>query len=77
MFSFPQTEIHKDNKKKYVALKISKIIARLRHFVPLCTLLNIYRSLIFPYMSYGLAAWGQAAKTIYINSLYCKNVSFV
>ena len=50
----------------YVALKISKIIgviARLRHFVPLCTLLNIYRSLIFPYMSYGLAAWGQAAKT--------------
>ena len=45
---------------EYVALKISKIlgvIARLRHFVPLCTLLNIYRSLIFPYMSYGLAAW--------------------
>ena len=49
-----------------VALKISKtigVIARLRHFVPLCTLLNIYRSLIFPYLSYGLAAWGQAAKT--------------
>ena len=49
---------------EYIALKISKIIgviARLRHFVPLCTLLNIYRSLIFPYMSYGLAAWGQAA----------------
>ena len=65
---------------EYVALKISKIIgviARLRHFVPLYTLLNIYRSLIFPYMSYGLPAWGQAAKTIYINSLYCKNVSFV
>ena len=51
---------------EYVALKISKIIgviARLRHFVPLCTLLNIYRSLIFPYLSYDLAAWGQAAKT--------------
>ena len=51
---------------EYVALKISRIIgviARLRHFVPLCTLLNIYRSLIFSYMSYGLAAWGQAAKT--------------
>ena len=65
---------------EYVALKISKIIgviACLRHFVPLHTLLNIYCSLIFPYMSYGLAAWGQAAKTIYINSLYCKNVSFV
>ena len=52
---------------EYVALKISKIIgviARLWHFVPLCTLLNIYRSLIFPYMSYGLlAAWGEAGKT--------------
>ena len=51
---------------EYVALKISKIIGvipRLRHFVPLCTLLNIYSSLIFPYLSYGLAAWGQAAKT--------------
>ena len=29
----------------------------------LSVLLNIYRSLIFPYMSYGLAAWVQAAKT--------------
>ena len=51
---------------EYVALKISKIIglnARLRYFVPLCTLLNIYRSLIFPYMSYGLSTWNQAAKT--------------
>ena len=48
-----------------VALKISRIIgviARLRHFVPLITLLSIYRSLILPYLSYGLAAWGQAAK---------------
>jgi len=47
-------------------LKISKIIgviARLKHFVPLCTLLSICRSLILPYLSYGLAAWGQAAKT--------------
>jgi len=51
---------------EYIALKVSKIIgaiARLRHFVPLCTLLNIYRSLSFPYLSYSLAAWGQAAKS--------------
>ena len=49
-----------------VALKISRIIgviARLRQLVPLTTLLSIYRSLILPYLSYGLAAWGQAAKT--------------
>ena len=46
-------------------LKISRIIggiARLRHLVPFTTLLSIYRSLKFPYLSYGLAAWGQAAK---------------
>jgi len=46
---------------EYVALNISKIIgviACLKHFVPLCTLSNIYHSLTFPYLSYGLAAWG-------------------
>ena len=43
--------------------KIIGVIARLRRFVPLCTLLDTFRFLIFPYLSYGLAAWGQAAKT--------------
>ena len=50
----------------YVALKISRnigILAKLRHFVPPKTLFGIYNSLIFPYLSYGLVAWGQAAKT--------------
>ena len=37
------------------------LIARLRHLVPLAILLNIYHSLIEPYISYGLIAWGQAA----------------
>ena len=49
-----------------VALKISRtvgVVARLRHFVPRTTLLHIYQSLILPYLTYGLAAWGQAAKT--------------
>ena len=49
-----------------VALKISRtvgVVAHLRHFVPRTTLLNIYQSLILPYLTYGLAAWGQAAKT--------------
>ena len=46
--------------------KISKgvgIIARLRQFVPTSTLSKIYRSLIEPYISYGLIAWGQAANS--------------
>ena len=40
-----------------VATKVSKtigLIARLRHTVPTCTLLNIYQSLIVPYITYGL-----------------------
>ena len=51
---------------EYISLTISQIIgviARLRHFVSLCSLLNSYRFLIFPYISNGLAAWGQATKT--------------
>ena len=49
-----------------VALKISRtvgVVAPLRHFVPCTTLLNIYQSLVLPYLTYGLAASGQAAKT--------------
>ena len=49
-----------------VATKLSKtvgLIAKLRHFVPQHTLLNIYRALILPYLSYGLIVWGQASKT--------------
>ena len=50
----------------YIASRISRnigIIARLRHLIPYPTLHNIYRSLIFPYLSYGLTAWGQAANS--------------
>ena len=43
------------------ALKVSRtvgVVARLRLFVPRTTLLNIYQSLILPYLTCGLAAWG-------------------
>ena len=49
----------------YIASKISRvvgIIARLRHHVPLNTLIQIYRCLILPFTSYVIAAWGQAAQ---------------
>ena len=49
-----------------VANKISKTIglnARLRQIVPTSTLLNIYQSLITPYLTYGLISWGNACKT--------------
>ena len=49
----------------HIALRISKtvgIIARLRNCVPFSILSNLYRSLILPYLSYGVVAWGRAAK---------------
>ena len=55
----------------YISSKVSKgidMIARLRHLVPFATLLNIYHSLIEPYISYGLVAWGQAAN-IHLNKI--------
>ena len=50
----------------FVSSRISKsfgILSRLRHFVPTDTLLSIYQSLILPYITYGIAVWGQAAQT--------------
>lgn len=50
--------------------KISKtvgLIAKLRHIVPNRTLLNIYKSLIAPYIWYGLTSWGTASKTLLKN----------
>ena len=49
----------------HIAWTISKIVgtnARLRHHIPLNTLLQIYRSLIFPYTLYGVHVWGQASQ---------------
>ena len=43
-----------------IVTKISKnvgLIAKLRHSVPRPILLNIYNSLIHPYLTYGLAAY--------------------
>ena len=42
-----------------VIIKIRKtigMIAKLRYFVPLTVLINIYNSLILPYITYGLIA---------------------
>ena len=48
----------------HIASTISKIvgtIARLRHHIPLNTLLQICRSLVFRYTLYGVHVWGQAS----------------
>ena len=57
----------------YIASKISRvvgIISRLRHSVPLNTLIQICRSLIFPpYTYYEIASWGQAAQ-VYLRKVF-------
>ena len=55
----------------HIIIKVSRTvrsIAKLRHFPPTHTLLNIYQALIAPYLTYGLTAWGQACKS-YLDKL--------
>ena len=55
----------------YISLKISKtigILSRLRYYLPLTILLNVYRTLIYPYLTYGLVVCGQAAQK-YLNKI--------
>ena len=50
----------------YISLKISKtigLISKLRHSVPVQILISLYNSLILPYLSYGIVAWGRTGKT--------------
>ena len=46
---------------QHINSKISKnlgILFRLRHFLTLNTLKQIYYSLIYPYLHYGIMSWG-------------------
>ena len=50
-----------------ITTKVSKtvgLIAKLRDIVPNQTLLHIYKSVIVPYMTYGLTSWGNASETL-------------
>ena len=50
----------------HITIKISRtigLISKLRHLVPKHTLINIYQSLVAPYLSYGLIVWGQVRKS--------------
>ena len=54
-----------------ITSKISKtigIFSRLRYYVPTSTLLTVYRSLVFPFLSYGILVWSQPTQT-YINQV--------
>ena len=60
-------EVLIDSKRSKISKAIG-IIARLRHFVPVSTLHNIYRCLILPYITYGLIVWVHASKR-YVNKI--------
>ena len=56
---------------EHIIIKVSRtegLIAKLRHFLPTHTLLNMYQALIAPYLTYGLRVWGQACKS-YLDTL--------
>jgi hypothetical protein len=44
-------------------------ISRVRHFVDSNNLINLYYSLVYPYLIYGLVAWGNTYSSS-INPLY-------
>lgn len=51
----------------YISGKISRmagIFSRLRHFIPKRTLIKMYNSILQPILTYGIASWGQACKTL-------------
>ena len=56
---------------EHIIINVSRtvgLIAKLRHFLPTHTLLNIYQALIAPYLTYGLTVWGQACES-YLDKL--------
>ena len=56
---------------EHIIIKVSRtegLIAKLRHFLPTHTLLNMYQALIAPYLTCGLTVWGQAYKS-YLDTL--------
>ena len=57
-----------------VIVKMSKtigMIAKLRCFVPSTVLVNICKSLILPYITYGLLAWGNASRFWFFKCEFC------
>ena len=51
----------------YIANKLSKaagILCRIRHYINKKTLINLYYSFVYPYLKYGITAWGNQTKSI-------------
>ena len=55
-----------DAQLQHINNKITKnigILSKLRHYVPISTLKELYYTLIYPYLTNGLMSWGYAYQT--------------
>ena len=55
-----------DAQLQHINNKITKnigILFKLRHYVPISTLKQLYYTLIYPYLTYGLMSWATAYQT--------------
>ena len=50
------------NYQKKVSRSVG-VLLKLRHFVPTNILVQLYYSIVFPYISYGVIIWGNTYKT--------------
>ena len=63
-----------------IACKISKVIDvlnRLKGFLPLHMLVNLYNTMILPHIIYCIVVWGKFASIYCKEFIYYKNVQFV
>ena len=63
---FTDEHLKWDAQLQHINNKISKnigILFKLRHYVPISTLKQLYYTLICPYLTYGLMNWGNAYHT--------------
>ena len=49
------------------------ILHKLKHFFPCQILINVYSSLITPYLNYGILVWGNATKILLVYFLASRN----
>ena len=58
------SNLSKKYRREFICYKVSRslgIIANIRQYIPRRLFLQIYNSLIVPYLTYGICAWGNCS----------------
>ena len=68
MIQFPnwRNQVNYIKKKKYSSIGI---LSKMRYYVNINTLINLYYSLVYPFLIYGLIVWGSTYNST-LNPLY-------